>query len=470
LNKLLALLIFFLLIPASLAVTINPSSISLSLKPGETNKTYLNITLENEECSLSINGTAANFISGLPVWISSVNLTTLRVPLIVSVPETAYQGTFSSQITYCNGTASVNVQVLQAEFSPCDLRVSILGPKSPGTSLKFDIRDGSYYRVSDATVNLYLSDGSSDMVDCRTGFCSWTIPKYEKNSIIAEVIVPECPPYTAEIDILPPKVLGGNLTFKAPSRVSGNFQIMVYTNEGPEKAVEIKIVGPEGYTFDGITNDFGVVTDYAGNVYGIDIVPDELGEYTVFAKKGERSSTFTFQKVLEECPYECCPAGGNYEEKVCPAGFECVNNECREIEKPKLKVECSPKEPKLFEEVVCRVLKDNKQIDEDVTATLSFNDKEQTIEMSSGSVTLKFERTGSFVLTVPDLDGYEGDSFRGEVKPPKIPLKLIAICSVPIVGVLVVIFIIRKRRKPKPRWYEPGSGSSSEYTVEEVIS
>jgi len=289
------------------------------------------------------------------------------------------------------------------------------------------------------------------------------IPLNEPGPLVVNIEVPGCLPVTQEVQLTGQAIgnatggliltSGGGLTITAPTTVSlgESFQILITTPNGPEQWVNVRIVGPEGYTFTGTTDQYGIVRDSYNKIFGVDIKPEKTGVYQVFAnKEGFSPTQFTIEVIKKECPFECCPENSGYQIKLCEAGYECNKKGeeyvCEPIQKPYMRVTCDPKYPRPMDEIKCTVVDENgNKLEYDFAGTLMYGNENKTLLFKSGEASFSLDKPGEYRVIVPDSFGYEGDTFRGEVTTPRIPLLLIILLVVVIL--IVFLIIILKLRK-----------------------
>lgn len=461
--KKIGLIIFLFLIPISFAAEIQPDYWSETLEPGALTTKNFNLTFINESCTKQINGTASSWIIGLPETISSSGVSELKnYPVSIQVPNNVPSGTYSAYVYYCDKKLleiSISIPRTGEAGGQCNLIVTILGSKTRGKSMSFDIRDTSY-NPKDATIYITRADGTTERLDCPGGFCSWLIPPTEEGPIIVRTVVIGCNPVTKQIDLTgeliknetESEVSGGKITITGPTEASlgEDFQFLIIGKSQPLQWVNIQIVGPGGYTFSGTTNSYGIVVDSSNKIFGTDIKPDKSGDYTLFAnREGYAPAEFHFSIVRKECPYECC-LPGVYIEKQCNMGYQCVDNKCQPIQKPKIKIKCSPENPLVGTQIVCNVLDNNNNlIQTGITGKLKYDGIEDTLIFSNGTVSFSIDKPTKFILEVPDVLGFQGDTYTSATVAPPIPWLIIVIIFSAIVFVIILILALRRRGSSK---------------------
>ena len=445
LKFLLLLTLFFPLVNAS---QITPETKSLTTTLNNFTEVSFTLSLSNETCSPIIQTQIP--IYGLPSFSSASGNFTVRFFLI---PKSL--GTFDSNISYCNSTFHLKLTVSQAtsQQQGCPTSVIVSGSKVPGKYLKFDIRDSNYYRVKkEGTIINIMSSETGELysIDCSSGSCTWQIPENEKGTLSWEVITPGCGEniLTGDISLK----MAGSLMLSVPSRVylGDDFYIYLYDpTKGPVKYVDVQVFGPSGEVFKGKTNGNGILCDDAlMKTYGIDIKPDKTGNYNVFATLfGYNPVNSSFSIVKEECPYECC-LEEKYVQKLCAEGYKCENHACVKIEKPKLKLNCTPF-PTLFQTSECRIFLPNGDLyEENVDGTLKIGDETKTVSFSAGIADIDFDDKGTFELTIPDQGNYTGAKLSGKINTPKPNYNaLILFLAFFVVVIVVIIIWLLKRRK-----------------------
>jgi hypothetical protein len=287
---------------------------------------------------------------------------------------------------------------------------------------------------------------------------------------MVEVIVPGCSGnvVTSEIELK----MAGNLMISVPSTIyyGKDFYIFVYDpTSGPIKYANIQVMGPGGDSFNGKTNENGIVFDESlTKKYGIDIKPSEIGKYKVFASLfGYNSATQEFEITRQKCIYECC-VEGEYEAKPCQEGYQCNNNKCVKIEKPKVKIECEPTEPIVSDVLSCKLLDNNNApVSGNVQASLSLDGKQETVTFVDGYLNYTVANAGKLTLSVSDFGDYSGNSYSVNVKAPEIPAWAGIVVVVVIVIVIVIILLLRRKKRGKGPEI---TLESSPITVEKVIT
>jgi len=461
-KRLLYIIPIFLLITSVKAATINPTTWSLQMNPGDYATQYFDISISNETCEKIVDATYSwveDWIIGFPEKIESTgNLTITNIPITLHVPKDTIQGLYTANVTYCNSTLEISIQVLGLPEQPgqCNLIVTILGSKVRGKSMSFDIRD-TQYNPKDATIYITRADGTTERLDCPAGFCSWLVPPTEEGPIIVRTVVAGCSPVTKQIDLAgelaqnqtETEISGGKITITGPTEASlgENFQFLVIAKSQPLQWVNIQIVGPEGYTFSGTTNQYGIVVDSSNKVFGTDIKPDRLGDYTLFAsREGYSPAEFHFRLIRKACPYECCEEG-EFEPKACPVGYECINNKCEPIKKPKFQIKCNPETPLVYDEITCELTNpDGVRIMDTVQGTLRYGDKEETVIFTDGYTNFTIPTPTKFIVEVPDALGFEGNSYTGQVLAPSIPWKWLIVGFVIFIVVIIIVIVLFRKK------------------------
>jgi len=480
--KKIGLITFLLLFPIALGATINPNSWSVTLEPGAYTSKLFNLTFTNESCKRIINGTASAWIVGLPENIDTTGVLQMtNYPIGIRVPDNVPSGSYDANVYYCDKKLlDIDITIEKAgQPSECNLIVTILGSKVRGKSMSFDVRDTNY-NPKDATIYITRADGTTERIDCPAGFCSWLVPPTEEGPIIVRTVVVGCNPVTKQIDLAGElvknetggtEISGGKITITGPTEASlgENFQFLIIGKSQPLQWVNIQIVGPEGYTFSGTTNSYGIVVDSSNKIFGTDIKPDKVGDYTLFAnREGYAPAEFHFKLIRKECPHECCPPG-EYEPKPCPTGYECKNNKCVPIVKPKMRIKCSPENPLVFDTITCKVYDPNNNLIEGgLTGKLKYNGFEDTLIFSDGTVNFSIDKAVKFIVEVPDALGFEGTTYTGYVRTPPIPWLMIVLIVVGIVFVMILIWAIRRRGKGSPEFKI--ELESKPETVEKVVT
>ncbi|MHA1866383.1 MAG: COG1470 family protein [Candidatus Heimdallarchaeaceae archaeon] len=446
-----------LLIPqVAFAISIQPTEWSETITAGETITKFFNITLTNETCTLSTSGLVSTWLYSLPTSFDVSGTLTLRLPITISVPSDTPGGTYTGTISYCDSNISLSIGVQGTQGAQCNLIVTILGSKERGKAMSFDVRDTNY-NSKDATVYITRSDGTVERIDCTGGFCSWLIPPVEEGPIIARIIVANCSPVTKQIELTgevvsnetqEQEVSGGKITIVGPTEVSTaeNFQFLVIGKNKPLNLAEVSIVGPEGYTFSGTTNNYGIIIDSSNKVYGTEIKPDKVGEYTIFIdREGYAPTSFNFKLIRKECPYQCC-IDSEYERKECEAGYECKNNRCVPIVKPKMKISCEPSRPIIFDNVTCVIRDENgNRISQNLRANFQYGNFNETLLFSNGVASFSADQAGMFKITVPDTAEYSGDTYSSMVEVPSwVSWWWVAIVIIVVIIIVIVLLIRRK--------------------------
>ena len=467
-KKIIPLLFIFLFVPLVNAISISPQTWDLTLKPGETLSENFTFTLSNETCSLNLEG--KNWVYAPSKLQGTGNFT---IPITVSVPSNAYPGTYLINLTYCDKTIKISLTVPEISSNTiCPKYIFCPATAIAGKTITFDIRDASYNWVMNTTLMLTPEEGISQALQCP-GFCSFKIPEEWKGSISVLAVASGCqsPP--------PPKTITlekeGSLRVSVfPSKVGlgETFKIIVFdsTKGRPLGGVSTVIYGPTG-SLEGRTNEYGVVETYPeGKVYGQDVKPDKIGKYQVTASyPGYEGGNASFEVYRLPCPYDCCTEG-KYEAKSCQEGYKCVDNKCKPIQKPKLKLNCTP--AVLFETSHCVVLNPNgSTFEKNFNVEVKLNGKTSTISFENGEGDISWEDKGSYKITVPDLDGFEGTSISGKVELPNTTISLTTILIfLGIIILLLIIFILWRKgklkfkRKEKLHWE---TAPAESYPVEE---
>jgi hypothetical protein len=164
---------------------------------------------------------------------------------------------------------------------------------------------------------------------------------------------------------------------------------------------------------------------------------------------GYNPANVEFEVVREECPFECC-VNQSYIDKLCPSGYNCVNNKCQQIVKPKIQVKCSPENPIVFDEVSCLLLdSNNNTLASLVTGKLKYDGKEEDLIFSNGTAEFKPNSPGKFTISIPDVLDYSGTTYTVNVLTPSVPWLWIGIVAVSFAVIIIVIWIIKKRKKVK---------------------
>jgi hypothetical protein len=445
----------------------NAFSWELTLKTGESKTEYFNISLNN---TCSIQREDAGYWVIAPEVISG-SITNL--PLTIQVPLNETPRTVSGKIKYCDYEIPITLTIISSStVSNCPAYLSIYGKTIAGKTIRFDIRDSNNYRIKnpDTAISIESTEtGALYSIDCSTGSCSWEIPEEEKGTLIVEVVAPGCNnTLTKEIEL---KMMG-NLVISAPKKVSlgEDFYIFIYDPaKGPVKYASVQVLGPTGEPFSGKTSENGILYDEALiKRYGIDIKPEKEGKYQIYANMiGYNPANVEFEVVRKECPFECC-VNQSYVDKLCQSGYECVNNKCQQIVKPKLQVKCSPENPIVFDEVSCLLLdSNNNTLATSVTGKLKYDEKEESLVFSNGTAEFKPNSPGKVTISVPDVLDYSGTTYTVNVLAPSVPWLLIGIVLLIIVIIIVIFFILKRRKGVKGPEIEL---ESTPATVEKVVT
>ena len=442
-----ALAFMLLILPLAKGATISPSTINLDVFIGNLTEGKFNITLDNETCSPDINSQIP--IYGFPSFKNATG--NFEVSFLVYAPRDLMSGSYTSKVSYCDAQLTININVKSQSSPNCPVQLRIYGEKIPGKTIKFDLRNSNYERVRnpDTLISIESSEtGNTYEVDCPEGSCTWKIPENEKGRLMIEVLVPGCGAniLTTELEL----EMAGSISISVPSKVwlGDDFYIYIFDPaKGALKYVRAQVIAPDGSVFNGKTNEYGILYDEALlKVYGRDIKPEKEGEYKIFATiLGYNSANVSFKVEKKPCPYECC-VGDNYVEKTCEEGFKCVNNKCVEIEKPKIKINCTP-EPTLFKTSHCVLFSDGKKLEEDVNVKFTLNGKTETILFDNGEADIEFEEKGEYKLEA-NLEGYEPGILKGEVAmgEPVIP-KTLLIGFIVVVVILIVVVLLKFKKK-----------------------
>jgi len=481
--KKIGMITFLLMFPIVLAANISPDTWSVTLEPGAYTSKNFNLTFVNESCTRIINGTASSWIIGLPESVNATGVLQLtNFPIGIQVPDNVPSGTYYANIYYCDQKLlDIDISIPQTgqPGSQCNLIVTILGSKMRGKSMSFDVRDTNY-NPKDATIYITRADGTTERIDCPGGFCSWLIPPTEEGPIIVRTVVAGCNPVTKQIDLAGElirnetegtEISGGKITITGPTEASlgEDFQFLIIGKSQPLQWVNIQIVGPGGYTFSGTTNSYGIVVDSSNKIFGTDIKPNKVGDYTLFAnREGYAPAEFHFKLIKKECPYECCPEG-EYVEKPCPEGYQCKDFKCSPIIKPRMKITCTPKNPIVLDTISCKIIdQDNKLISEDVEATIKYDGTQDTILFSSGIANFSISKPAKVTIEVPDLLDYKGTTYTMNVSAPPVPIIWIILIIAIIAITVLLIVLIRRRGKGSPEFKI--ELESKPETVEKVVT
>jgi len=465
-------LIFCLILLTTLvsAATISPSSLPISLQQDNATTFSFNLTLNNETCAPSYTPNNTLVIIGLPSFKDATG--EFEINALAYAPPSLQPGNYPITINYCDSSLTLQATVEekpieQTQKENCPSQLFIFGSKIPGKTIAFDIRDSNFNPVKGEGVSVFLtsSEGETDNVQCSIGYCTWKIPENWRDTVMYQVIAPNCSALTGSFELK----MAGSLQISVPSRIAYGEDFYIYVfdpTKGKITGASIEIIDPSGRPFRGRTDEGGIVKDEVlVKTYGIDIKPDKIGTYQVYASMfGYNSANATFEIYRMECPYECCEEG-KYEAKSCEEGYKCVNNVCVKIEKPKVNLTCIPREAKLNEEVECKIFgKDGELIKDTVPATLYFMGEEKNVSFIDGTLTYTFNKPGSYKIKVNDFGEYEGATFKGEVLPPQIPvLTILFIVGLLILIIIIVYFLSKKgirifRKKEKIHWeMQPGT-------------
>lgn len=415
-------------------------------------------------CTLETSTSLANIITNLPSELNLSSNQTHAVNPYIVIPEsplTSYHG----DIWYCRANIDVDITISGAvEEKSCieTVQVNWYGSRRPGSNLLFYVFNTTDKKGIKAfiTVKSLETGNPEQSLECD-GYC---VPKYsisvtEQGQIVAEVSVPGC----GDMEPLPITITGEVVTNETWTGTTGtkeisvtgysevnigeNFQFLIIGENKPLKYADASVVGPEAYSFSGTTDANGFVVDSAGKIFGKDTKPDKVGDYTLFIEReGFEATQFSFSIIRMECPHDCCPANG-YESKECQSGFECVENECKEIEKPKLSISCEPSRPYQFDTSMCSLFKpDGSLYSDSMMGTLNYKGETNNIVFSNGKINLTFDDLGAFTLSVPDTADYEGSSYMETVvqKPiPSIDWMLIILIIVVIVVIIILVVAVR---------------------------
>ena len=468
-KQILALVCLILTIPLAKGISISPSSINITIE--QDNVQYFNFSLLNlsgNTCSPSITPNNILTIFGLPSFNNASG--NLEINALAYAPSNLNTGNYQVTISYCGANFTLNANVISSQSSQqtqsqtqenCPNNLYIFGSKIPGKTIAFDIRDSNFNPVKGDGVSIFLtsSEGDSESVQCPVGYCTWKIPDNWRDSILYQVIAPNCTALTGSFDLK----MAGSLQISVPSRIAFGEDFYIYVfdpTKGKITGATVEIIDPMGRPFRGRTDEGGIVKDEVlVKTYGIDIKPDKIGTYKVYASMfGYNSANSTFEIYRLECPYECCELG-KYEEKLCPKGYKCENNSCVKIIKPKVNITCEPEEVSLGEEIECKLLNENGEIIKTtVPAKIRFKGEEANTNFVDGVLVYSFNEPGTFKIEVDDFGEYEGNSFKGEVLAPKIPIVTILLFLGAFVLLVVIIYIIAKRgfrifrKKEKIHW------------------
>jgi len=453
----------------SATATIYPDSwTETNIQPGKTVTKLFNMTFYNEVDEVCDRGFTSGSNAFLTAWLQNSlpysfdgNTTIKNFPVTIIIPSDMTSGTYSGSFEYCNATIPVSITVSGTSTAQCNLIVTILGGKERGKAISFDIRD-SNYNAKDATVYITRADGTTEMLSCAGGYCTWLIPPVEPGPIVTRFIVADCSPMTRQIDLTgsltntTSEVSGGTITVAGPTEASlgETYQFLIIGQSQPLKNSDISIVGPSGYTFSGTTNQYGIIVDSTLKVYGTEVKPDKAGDYTIFIKReGYAPKTYVFKLVRKECPNECCPEG-EFISKECTAGNNCVSNKCVPIEKPIMSISCSPKNPNQFEEIKCQLtdtsgslitgntqgkLTQGTSIDESIIFT------DGVYALSQG-----FSDPGNFQITAPETVSYKAASYSSTINAPQIPWTIIIIALVGFIVIIIIILWLRRKHGSSP--------------------
>ena len=423
------------------AASISPESQTITLKQGEIAPFNFTLSLANESCSLQYTQTPLT-IYGLPSFTNASGDFSINGAVYAS---SVSPGNYTVNISCDNSTFTLYVSVEQAvqqqSQSNCPSNLYVFGTKVPGKTIAFDIRDSAFNPVKGEGVSIFLtsSEGDTDSVQCSIGYCTWKIPENWRDTVMYQVIAPNCSSLTGSFELR----MAGSLQISVPSRIAYGEDFYIYVfdpTKGKITGASIEIIDPTGQPFRGRSDEGGIVKDEAlVKTYGIDIKPEKIGTYQVYASLfGYNSANATFEIYRMECPYECCEEG-KYEAKSCEEGYKCVNNVCVKIEKPKVNITCIPAEPNINEVVECMIFDPNgTSIKGTVQASLYYQGSVKNVTFADGILTYKFDKPGEYKIRVYDFGEYEGAVFRGEVLPPQIPAWILLV----IFGVLIIILIL----------------------------
>jgi len=472
-KKLALVLSLLVLFPIASASSINPSTLTTNIQLNGYATATFNLILSNETCYPNVSSQLE--IYGLPSFNGATGNFTINA-LIKPTADTN-PGTYTSTISYCDSSITINSYVSsptnQSGSDNCPAYVKIYGEKVAGKTIKFDIRNMNYQRVRnpDTSISIESSDtGNTYSVDCQEGSCSWKIPESEKGTLISEIIIPSCQPFTQEIELKP----AGQISVSVPNDVMMGDDFYVYffdPTRGALKWVTVQVISPNGQAFNGKTDENGILRDESlTKIYGKDIKPDKIGAYTLFANlPGYSSVNKTFNVIKVDCPFECCVGEEKYVEKPCQSGFECSDNECIQIEKPNLEINCTP-EPTLTKTSHCVILSNGTKLNKDVDVKITLNDETKTVTFTNGEHDISFDHKGDYKIEA-SLEGYDKGVLSGTVLLPQASVSVFSVVIFVLVVIIIVVllYILRKkgilRGKPKVTWET--APSSESYPVEE---
>jgi len=448
--------LLILAIPTVNAATISPSSFSLSLKEGQSETKLINISVNNETCNLQLTGDTEYFnIYGLPNSISGTGTIT-NIPITIQAKTGSPSGSYSLGISYCDASLDVSVNINQT--GACKIIFNILGSKEPGKTMAFELLDCDYY-PKDGNIYVTRSDGTTERIECSGGFCTWVIPPTEEGPLIVRAVVPGYAPVTRQVTLTTPanitQNVGGSLMITAPTSIAPNenFQILITSKNGPEPFVQVQVIGPEGYTFTGMTDNYGIVRDSSQKIFGVGIKLDKEGIYNVFAKKeGYEPANFVITVERKDCPYECC-LPGTYKEKACPTGYECKQKDdgsyyCSKIELPEIDIVCRPEKPVAGDRVTCSIYDENgNKLNLSGEGRVITDDEEIAINFNDGVASFTYSKPTEFEVKFKP-EGYEEGVYRGEIYPAKVPIWLFITVGGILVFILFFVWTLgRKKRK-----------------------
>ncbi|MFQ6068010.1 MAG: hypothetical protein ACE5KD_00545 [Candidatus Bathyarchaeia archaeon] len=492
---LLVSLAFLFLIPNVLSVATKESLESTIPEGGWYKETFV---LEDDNpgetpCPLVLTGDFSVYdeIVNVPSELD-LNETTQTIDVIITIPTDSPLTSYHGDIYYCNADIDVDIDIsgtIKEEAKCIDTIKFRWYPSkpNPGAKMMFYVFNESSGNTVNAiiTVKSFIPENPEVTVMCeKDGYCEdYEIPLNEKG-IMLHIEVPGCG-IKEPVDVsLSEEVItnetitwgegGAEISIYGPVKVNlgENYQFLVVGENRPLKLVDIKVVGPEAYSFVGTTSDMGLIVDSSLKVFGTEVKPGIIGDYTIFAElEGFTPNEFHFSVVREECPHDCCE-DDSYKAKACPTGFQCVDNKCEEITKPKLTVKCEPEEPFFGEEISCKLYDpDDNLIEDSVQGSLSYADKKENLIFADGIANFTTASAGKFMVEIPDVLGFEGDTYVGAVVTPPIPWVYVFIFFGVIVVLIIVVVILKivSKKRGKPAGPEIVLESTPP-TVEKVVT
>jgi len=461
---------FLFMLPISMAVTFDTWNVNIKQGQWETKSfTLYDSNITTDICTFDVTGNIEDFVVNMPNMLDFTNQSSYIINPYIVIEDGTTVGDYNGYIRCINGSDEISIPIYLTvsgtETKKCidSIKATPYTTGRPGSKISFYVyntTDGKGV-VAKIRIKSTIPSIADAIIDCDgLSTTDYEISPNERNYLLAFVDVPGCgslPPI--EIPIVGSSTTGdtngGEIKINVNNEYNKGeaFHILVIANNEPLKFGEVSIVGPESYTFEGITNNMGIVASEDGTkIFGTDIKPDKLGEYTVFVKStGFVSDTKTFKLVQTECPYECCLEDSGYTIKTCELGYECKENKCVAIEENKLYVKCLPINPRPRATITCSLYdKDNTFLNKDATATLTYGGMSKTLLFTDGSVNFSIDIPTEYTINVPDIEGYKGNTWTDTVEVPKIHFgkwwKWVIVIGVILLLLLFLIFKIKKKR------------------------